>query len=82
MLVLIAHLKLKYYYISIRKMKYFQIQSPLKEGMILTNSENNKHKKTSTNPGHFVKMILSKCLARQANLLRHTCDHHEYRFLI
>ena len=77
MLVAIAHLKLKYYYISIRK-----IQSPSKGGMILTNSENNKHKKTSTNPGHFVKMILSKCLARQANLLRHTCDHHEYRFLI
>ena len=80
--VAIAHLKLKYYYISIRKSKYFQIQSPLKGGMILSNSENNKHKKTSTNPGHFVKMILSKCLARQANLLRHTCDHHEYRFLI
>ena len=82
MLVAIAHLKLKYYYVFIRKMKYFQIQSPLKGGMILTNSENNKHKNPSTNPGHFVKMILSKCLARQANLLRHTCDHHEYRFLV
>ena len=80
MIVAIAHLKLKYYYILFEK--YFPIQSPLKGGMILTNSENNKHKKTSTNPGHFVKMILSKCLARQANLLRHTCDHHEYRFLV
>ena len=82
MLVAIAHLKLKYFYISIRKMKYFQIQSPLKGGVILTNYENIKHKKTSTHPGHFVRMILSKCLARQANLLRHTCDHHEYRFLV
>ena len=44
--------------------------------------ENKEHRNPSTNTDHFVKMILSKCLARQANLLRHTCDHHEYRFLI